>query len=144
MGSKDMENQQEANNMMTMFEQMLQEQHTMSEVALVVERLVQQKGKFNGKDMSRYLWDYKAEMMWCGISEGLQVTSFNQVATNRLQGSIHKIRQQKLMWAAFEETMKTTYVIENSSKAMRRGFEDWVETLEKGLKVLEVFSRFES
>ena len=27
---------------------------------------------------------------------------------------------------------------------MQREFEEWVETLEKGLKVLEVFSEFES
>ena len=37
-----------------------------------------------------------------------------------------------------------TYAIEDSSKATWRGFEDWVETLKKGLKVLEVFLEFES
>ena len=89
---QEMENQPGANNMMAMFEWMLQEQCAMSEIAAVVERLVQRNGQFNGKDMSRYLRDYKAEMLRCGISEGLQVTSFNRVATDWLQGSIHGIR----------------------------------------------------
>ena len=143
-GGKEMENQQEGNNMMMMFEWMLQEQRAMSEIAATVERLVQRNGKFNGKDVSLYLQDYKVEMPRCGISKGLQGKSFNLVATDGLQGSIHEIQQQSPTWAAFEEPLKTTFAIGNSSKAMRRGFEDWVETSEKGLKVLDVFSTFES
>jgi hypothetical protein len=44
----------------------------------------------------------------------------------------------------FEEAMKKTYAMEEFSKATRRGFKDWVEMPNKGLKVLEVFSEFES
>ena len=40
--------------------------------------------------------------------------------------------------------LKTTFAIEDSSKTTRRGFEDWVETPDKGLKVIDVFSAFES
>ena len=82
--------------------------------------------------------------MQCRVSEELQVTSFNRVAMDGLLGSIHDKRQQNLTWAAFEEALKTTYAIEYSSKATRRGFEDWVETPYKGQKVLDVFSTFES
>ena len=77
--------------MMALFEWMLQEQCMMSEIAAVVERLVQRNMQFNGKDVSRYLRDYKVEMLRCGISEGMQATSFNRVANNELQGSIHGI-----------------------------------------------------
>ena len=90
-GGKEMENQLDASNMMMMFEWMLQEQCAMSEIAATVERLVQQNWQFNRKDVSRYLRDYKAEMLRCGISEGLQVTSFNRSVTDGLQGSIHGI-----------------------------------------------------
>ena len=45
MGGKEMENQQEANDMVRMFEWMLQEQRTMLEVVAAVERLVQRKGR---------------------------------------------------------------------------------------------------
>ena len=93
-GGKEMENQPGATNMMMMFERMLQEQRAMSEIAASVERLVQRNGQFNGKDVSRYLRDYKAEMLRCGMSEGLQVTSFNRVAIDGLQASIHGLRQQ--------------------------------------------------
>ena len=50
---KEMENQQpEPNNMMMMFERMLQEQRAMSEIAAAVERPVQRIGQFNWKDVS--------------------------------------------------------------------------------------------
>ena len=69
-----MEKQQEAmSTMMMMFERMLQEQREMSEITKVVQRLVQQNGEFDGKEVSRYLRDYKAEMLRYGISERLQV-----------------------------------------------------------------------
>ena len=82
--------------MMMMFECMLQEQRATSEIAASVERLVQRNGQFNEKDVSWYLRDYEAEMLRCGISEGLQVTSFNRGATDGLQeasmGYDNKIR----------------------------------------------------
>ena len=93
-GAKEMENQQKVINMMMMFERMLQEQQEMLEITMVVQELAQRNGQFNGKDVSRYLWDYKAEMLRCGISERLQVRSFNRVGTDGLQESIHETRQQ--------------------------------------------------
>ena len=83
-------------------------------------------------------------MLRCGISEGLQVRSFTRVATDGLQASIHGLRQQNPTWEAFEEELKRKFAIEDSSKATRRGFENWVETLDKGLKVVDVFLAFES
>ena len=94
----------------------------MSEVIEVIVWLLQWNKQFNGKDMSCYPQDCKVEMLQCRISEGLQVTSFNRVAKNGLEGSIHRIRQQNLMWATFEEVLKTTFVIEDS-KATQGGFE---------------------
>ena len=58
-------------------------------------------------------------------------------------GRIYEIRHQHRPWAAFEEALKLAYSIEDTS-AMWRGFEDWVETPNKGLKVLEVFLKFEN
>ena len=83
-GGKEMENQPEDSNMMMTFKRMLPEERVMSEIAASLEWLVKRNGKFNGKDVSRYLRDYKAEMLRCGISEALQVTSFNRVAIDGL------------------------------------------------------------
>ena len=99
--------------MMMMFEHMLQEQRAMSTIAASVERLVQRNGQFNGKKVSRYLRDYKAEMLRCGISEGLQMTSFHRMATDELQASIHGL----LTWEAFEEELKRAFAIEDFSKS---------------------------
>jgi hypothetical protein len=66
------------------------------------------------------------------------------VATDELQASIHEIQQQNPRWEAFEEKLKTVFAVGDSSKATRRGFEDWVESLNKGLKVADVFFAFET
>jgi hypothetical protein len=76
--------------------------------------------------------------------EGYQVIAFNWVAIDRLQASLRELQQQHLTWPAFEAAMKMTYEMEDSSKETWWGFKDWVETPNKGLKVLEVFSEFES
>ena len=93
MGGKEMENQQEANDMVRMFERMLQEQRAMLEVVAAVKRLVQQNEQFNGKDVSHYLRDYKVEMLRCGISEEVQVTFFNRVPARRW-----RINKRPMTW----------------------------------------------
>ena len=91
-----MENQQEAMNMMMMmFNRILQEQHAMSEIKSAVGDDINRQ--FNRNDVSRYLCDYKVEMIRCGIPEGLQVISFSRVATDELHESIYKIQQQNPM-----------------------------------------------
>jgi hypothetical protein len=109
----------------------------------VVERIVKCNGEFNGKDVSRYLRDYKAQMLRCGISEGYQVIAFNRVAADCLQASLRELQQQHPTWPTFEAAMKTAYTMEDTSKPKRRNFEDWVDTSNKGLKVIEVFFEIE-
>jgi hypothetical protein len=101
-----MENQPAEINIMVLFERMLQEQCAQSEPASAVERIVKRNGEFNGKDVSCYLRDYKAQMLRCGISEGFQVIAFNRVATDRLQVSIRELQQQHPTWSVFEAAMK--------------------------------------
>jgi hypothetical protein len=137
-----MQNQPAKINMMVLFERMLQEQRAQSEVALAVERIVKRNGEFNGKDVSHYLRDYKAQMLRCGISEGYEVIAFNRVATDCLQASLWELQLQHPTWPAFEATMMMAYPMEDGSKATGRGFEGWLETPNIGLKVLEVFSEF--
>jgi hypothetical protein len=74
---------------------------------------MKRNGELNGKGVSRYLQDYKAQILQYGISEGYQVISFNRVAVDRLQGSLCELQQQHPTWLAFEETMKTTYIMEH-------------------------------
>jgi hypothetical protein len=69
--NKEMENQPAEINMMILFERMLQEQRAQSEAASAVERIVKRNGEFNGKDVSRYLRNYKAQMLRWGISRTL-------------------------------------------------------------------------
>ena len=140
-----MENQQEAMSitMMMMFERMLQEQRVMSEITGAVKRLVQRNGQFNGNDVSRYLRDYKAEMIRCGIPEGLQVTSFNRVATDELQERIHKIRQQNSTWGSFEEALREAYDYKRSKGQDRRKFDEWVASEKTHRSATQAFLEFE-
>jgi hypothetical protein len=58
--NEEMENQPAEIKMMVLFERMIQEQCAQLEAASAVERIVKRNGEFNGKDVSRYLRDYKA------------------------------------------------------------------------------------
>ena len=59
------------------------------------------------------------------------------------QESIHARQQQHPAWLVFEEAMKTSYSMEDTSKEPRIRFEDWAEVSKRELKVLEVFIEFE-
>jgi hypothetical protein len=77
-----------------------------------------------GKDVSHFLHDYKVAMLPCRITERLQVTSFNRIVADGLHGRIRELQVQHLTCSGFEEAMKTTNAIEDSSRsATRRGFE---------------------
>ena len=73
---------------------------------MVVQRLVQQNEQLNGNDVSRYLRNYNAKMLRYGIFERLQVISFNRVATDKLQESIHGIGQQNPTWGPLKKLYK--------------------------------------
>ena len=93
--------------------------------------------------MSRYLRDYKAEMMRCGISERLQVISFNRVAMDELQESIHKIWQQNPTWGSFEEALREAYDYEGPKGRDRRECDEWVASEKTHQSATQAFLEFE-
>ena len=93
--------------------------------------------------MPRYLRDYKAEMLRYGISERLQVISFNRVATDELQESIHKIRQQNPTWGSFEEALREAYDYERPKGRHRREFDEWVASEKTHQSATQAFLEFE-
>jgi cell pole-organizing protein PopZ len=70
-GETEMATQPEVITMLMMFERMLQEQRTMTELGAAIDRLIQRNGQFDGRDVSHNMQDYKAEMVSCGVSEML-------------------------------------------------------------------------
>ena len=138
-----MENQQKMINMMMMFERMLQEQQEMLEITMVVQELAQRNGQFNGKDVSRYLWGYKAEMLQYGISKRLEVRSFNRVATDELQERIHGIQQQNPIWGSFEEALQEAYDYKRPKGRIQREFDQWVASAKIHQSATQAFLEFE-
>ena len=143
MDGKEMENQQEGNNMMRILERMLQEQQAMLEVVAVVEWLVQRNMQFNRKEVSRYLRDYTAEMMWLGISEELQVTSFNLATTDGLQGSIHRYHK-KIRHGRHLKMRCRRHTLSRTPPRKHREIQRLGRHTRQGAKVLDVLSTFES
>ena len=111
--------------MLTMFERILQEQRTMTELGVAIDRLIQRNGPFDGRDVSRYMHDYKAEMVHCGVSEALRVSSFSRIATDVLQEKIQELREANTTWATFEQAVLNAFAIDDSTKETKRGFEEW-------------------
>ena len=111
----------------------------MSEITTIVQR----NGQLNGKDMSRHLRDYKAEMLQYGISERLQVISFNRVTTDELQESIHGIGQQNPTWGSFEEALREAYEYERPKGRGWGEFEVWLVLAKIHQSVTQAFLEFE-
>ena len=81
--------------------------------------------------------------MRCGISERLQVISFNRVAMDELQESIHKIRQQNPTWGSFEEALREAYDYERPKEQDRREFDEWVTSENTHQSATQAFLEFE-
>jgi hypothetical protein len=77
--------------MLMMFERMLQEQWTMTELGVATDHLIQRNGQFDGQDVSHYMRDYKVKMV-CWVSEALRISTFSRIATNDLQEKIQELR----------------------------------------------------
>ena len=143
-GEKEMATQPEVKSMLMMFERMLQEQRTMTELGAAIDRLIQNNGQFDGRDVSHYMRDYKAEMVRCGVSEALRISTFSRIATDDLQEKIQELRKANTTWATFERAVLNAFAMDDSTKETRRGFEEWVDLPHKGMKVLDVLCEFES
>ena len=95
-------------------------------IATEIVMVVQRNEQFNGKDVSHYIRDYKMVMLQYGISERLQVISFNRVATDEFKERIHGRQQQNSMWGSFEEALQEAYDYERSKGRVRCEFEQLV------------------
>ena len=82
-------------------------------------------------------------MLRYGISERLQVISFNQVATDELQESNHGIRQQNPTWGSFEEALHAAYDYERPKGRAQREFNQWVASEKIHQSATQEFLDFE-
>ena len=77
------------------------------------------------------------------LLERLQVISFNRVAMDVLQESIHKVRQQNPTWGSFEEALREAYDYESPKGRDRRKFDEWVALEKTYRSTTQAFLEFE-
>ena len=65
------------------------------------------------------------------------------MATDELQESIHKIRQQNLTWGSFEEAFREAYDYERPKGRDRREFDEWVASETTHQSATQAFLEFE-
>ena len=105
--------------------------------------VVQRNEQFNGKDVSHYIRDYKMVMLQYGISERLQVISFNRVATDEFKERIHGRQQQNSMWGSFEEALQEAYDCKRLKGRGRGKSELWVSLVKTHQSAKQAFLEFE-
>ena len=71
-------------------------------------------GKFDGKDISRYLEAYKAEMLMRDIPKAKQLSGFARVVTSSLHGEILEMIPQIHNWLEFERRLLEEYGLDDS------------------------------
>ena len=91
-------NEQLAEAMARMVDQMLQVRENFVVLDMVIDRIVDANGCFNGKDVTRYLEAYKREMWKKGIPVSRQVTSFLRTVTSSLYSRVLELQEANPEW----------------------------------------------
>ena len=82
-------------------DRMLQERDNTAGLDRAIETIVGTMGRFDGKDVSRYLEGYRAEMLMRDVTAAKRLNSFARVVTPSLYGEILEMIPESGFWEEF-------------------------------------------
>ena len=89
--------------------------------------VVDKVGRFDGKDITRFLKVYVCEMEVHQVPETTVMETFGLAVVPEIRERVHEIRELVTSWARFEERLKDEYFDEDSERMTKRSFLDWVD-----------------
>ncbi|KAL3688736.1 hypothetical protein R1sor_015045 [Riccia sorocarpa] len=96
-----------------------------------LESCVQKMGRFAGREISRYLLEYRCAVEMYSVSETERIANFELVSEPELRDRIRELARRLIFpggWKSFERAMREEYLDEDSERITRRTFLDWIET----------------
>ena len=93
-----------------------------------IEAVVGTIGRFSGKDATRYLASYGAEMLMRDIPEERRLAGFPRVAMLSIHAAVLEVRVENCTWEEFEGRLLEKYGLDDALWLSKRDFMDWVES----------------
>ena len=97
-----------------------------------IEAVVGTIGRFNGKDATRYLASYGAEMLMRDIPEERHLAGSPRVAMPGIHAEVLEVRAESRTWEEFEGRILEKYGLDDTLRLSKRDFMEWVESPGKG------------
>ena len=108
-----------------------------------IEAVVGTIGRFSGKDATRYLASYRAEMLMRDIPEERRLAGFPRVAMPGIHSEVLEVQAESRTWEEFEGHLLEKYGLDDALRLSKRDFMEWVESPDKGRNVSALLWEFE-
>ena len=108
--------------------------------------VVDKIGRFDGKNVTKFLKVYLCEMDVHQILEDCMIQAFGLVVVPEIRDRVQEIMQDEAVntWATFGEKLRDEYFDEDCERMTMRSFLDWVEQQPcKSLDPTELLKNFE-
>jgi hypothetical protein len=105
--------------MMQIVELMLKARDREAMIDKVVDRTVQIIGRFDGKNITKFLATYRNEMQQREVQDQTQIASFKRVVEPQVRERIIEIQNAQPTWAEFEKALLAKYMLDDASRMTR-------------------------
>ena len=108
-----------------------------------VERVVNRVGRFDGKEVLKFLRAYDAEMAKMGVDEAMRLDFFCRVAAESKYKWVKELREAHESWESFEGALLEAHGYAAAEERGRREFDRWVTATKRHRNAMEAFRLFE-
>ena len=108
-----------------------------------IEAVVGTIGRFSGKDATKYLASYGAEMLMRDIPEKRRLAGFPRVVMSSIHAEMLEVRAECHTWEEFEGRLLEKYELDDTLRLSKRNFMKWVESSGKGRNASVLLREFE-
>ena len=108
-----------------------------------VNRTVEISGRFDGKNITKFLASYRNKMQQRDVNDRTQIDSFKRIVEPQVQERIIKIQNAQPTWAEFEKALLAEYMLDDASRMTRHALINWIEMKGKNISVSGVFTEFD-
>jgi hypothetical protein len=112
---------------LTMFMQQQRTSTTGQGATKALKVVVDKIGRFDGKDITRFLKVYICEMEVHQVLGTTMMETFGLAVVPEIRVRVHEIHGLVTSWARFEERLRDEYFDEDFDRVTKRSFLDWVE-----------------
>lgn len=92
-----------------------------------LKAVVMKTGRFDGKNISKFLRAYVCEMEVHQVDNNRMMTTFDMGVVPDIRDRVREIRAGVLTWPAFAERLRDEYFDEDTERMTKRSFLEWVE-----------------